>query len=279
MDASSSTLGMGDSSSGLRAASMRSIAGAAKRASSRSQSGRGRSSLTLNKLKTANLGLVGRDREKALLRDAYARVAGAPQLGHRRGGSQKALGGKDIDSVTGSTCMSLSSSSFSASGASSAKTRDSLSEHVKGRRAQEQEAQAGPGGAAAGGNKGQGEDGGVPMTSDNGLELVLVAGHSGSGKTALVEDALTYKSQPSKRRARMIYLKGKFDLQQHQRPYAGFVSAFEDLADELNGLGKAAGGVVKEGIVEAVGEDGTPSDAARARSPRYPRGKRSRSPR
>ena len=54
----------------------------------------------------------------------------------------------------------------------------------------------------------------------------------------------------------MIYLKGKFDLQQHQRPYAGFVSAFEDLADELNGLGKAAGGVVKEGIVEAVREDG-----------------------
>ena len=188
VDASSSTL-LGDSASGggLRTASVRSIAGAAKRASSRSQAGRGRSSqdsLTLNKLKTANLGLVGRDKEKALLRDAYARVVAGlgtdEQLGRssQGGGSPKSLlGGEDIDSVTDSTCVSLSSSSFSA-GTSSAKTRDSLSEHVEGRRAQEAQAQAGPSGAAAGGNKGQGEDGGVPTTSDNGLELVLVAGHS-----------------------------------------------------------------------------------------------------
>lgn len=241
VDASSSTLG--DGSGGLLRTSMMSITGASKRASARS---RGRSSITLNKLKTANLGIVGRDGEKALIRDAYARVAGTQQLG--QGGSKKAGGStKDIDGVTDNT--SLSSSSLYSAATSSAKTKDSLSEHVKGRA---QEAQAGPSGAA--GDDEHGDDG-VPMPS-NGQELVLISGHSGTGKTALVEDALTYKSQSSKRRAKMIYLKGKFDLKQHQQPYAGFVSAFEDLPDELNGLGKAAGGV-KDGIIEAVGEDST----------------------
>ena len=313
VDASSSTLtGMGDGGAGhgggggLRTSqqhSVRSIAGAAQRASTRSQrAGRGRPSLTLNKLKVANLGLVGREREKARIRDAYARVAygiGAhltpqsqgPSSQSQGGGSEKSLLGgfgggggstKDMDSVTdgtttGSAGVSVSSSSVSASGASSsARTRDSLSEHVhvQGRRAQE-EAQA----RAAGGTNGEqggDEDGGGPMTTTNhnhnhnhnhGLELVLVAGHSGSGKTALVEDALhahqrrggqpTSRNGNPQRRSKRICLRGKFDLRQHQRPYAGFVSALENLSDELEGLGQAAGDVVREGIVEAVGEDRT----------------------
>ena len=80
-DVSSSTLGDPNNSSGglggglgsRTSMSMRSIIGASKRASNRS---RGRSSITLNRLNTHNLGIVGRDQEKALLRDAYARVAG-----------------------------------------------------------------------------------------------------------------------------------------------------------------------------------------------------------
>ena len=110
---------------------------------------------------------------------------------------------KDKDSVTDAMSLSSASSYSNSAATSSAKTKDSLSEHVKAK-GRAQDAQA--------------EDG-VPMTS-NGPGLVLVSGHSGTGKTALVEDVLTYKSQSSKRRAKMIYLKGKFDLhKQHQQPY------------------------------------------------------------
>ena len=164
-------------------------------------------------------------------------------MGPEGSGKKAGAGGstKDKDSVP--DAMSLSSvSSYNSAAASSAKTKDSLSEHVKDR-AMAHEAQA--------------DENGAPMTSSHGPELVLIAGHSGTGKTALVEDVLTYKSQSSKRRAKMIYLKGKFDLhKQHQQPYGGFVSAFEGLSDELEGLGKAQADCAREGIVEAVGEDG-----------------------
>ena len=80
-DVSSSTLADPNNSSGglggglgsRTSMSMMSITGASKRASNRS---RDRSSITLNRLNITNLGIVGRDQEKALLRDAYARVAG-----------------------------------------------------------------------------------------------------------------------------------------------------------------------------------------------------------
>lgn len=231
-NSSASTLG--DSSSGL-GPSMMSITKASARVSSRR-----RASITLNKLNTTNLGIVGRDKEKALIRDAYARVAVARQ--HEQKGSEKADGSKDKDDSD--TVLSLSSS-YTAT--STTMTKDSLSEYVKDHA---QEAQAGPSGVAGDNDHG---NSGVPMPS-NGLELVLVHGPSGTGKTALVEDALTYKSQSSKRKAKMIYLKGKFDLNQHQQPYAGFVSAFENLSDELDGLGKAADGI-KDAIIETVGED------------------------
>ena len=85
-DASSSTLGDHNNSSGglggglgsRTSMSMMSITGASKRASNRS---RGRSSITLNRLNTTNIGIVGRDKEKVLLRDAYARVAGTRTQG------------------------------------------------------------------------------------------------------------------------------------------------------------------------------------------------------
>ncbi|MBD2773805.1 trifunctional serine/threonine-protein kinase/ATP-binding protein/sensor histidine kinase [Iningainema tapete] len=61
-----------------------------------------------------------------------------------------------------------------------------------------------------------------------GSELVLIAGFSGVGKTALVNEI----HKPIVR-ARGYFIKGKFDQFQSEIPFLGFVQAFQDLIGQL----------------------------------------------
>lgn len=87
--------------------------------------------------------------------------------------------------------------------------------------------------------------------SEGGCELVLVAGYSGTGKSALVHEIhkpITEKSG--------YFIEGKFDQYQRAVPYYAILQAFNELVDVLLSENEQRLGHIKELILEAVGEEG-----------------------
>ena len=84
-----------------------------------------------------------------------------------------------------------------------------------------------------------------------GVEMILVAGFSGIGKTAVVNEV----HKPITR-AQGYFIKGKFDQFNRNIPFSAFVQAFRDLMGQLLGESDAKLQQWKEKIIEAVGENG-----------------------
>ncbi|AFY81973.1 trifunctional serine/threonine-protein kinase/ATP-binding protein/sensor histidine kinase [Oscillatoria acuminata] len=82
-------------------------------------------------------------------------------------------------------------------------------------------------------------------------ELMLVAGFSGIGKTALVNEV----HKPIARQ-RGYFIKGKFDQFQRNIPFSAFVQAFRDLMGQLLSESDAQIEQWKNQILSAVGENG-----------------------
>ncbi|OZH53805.1 hypothetical protein AFK68_15205, partial [Hydrocoleum sp. CS-953] len=84
-----------------------------------------------------------------------------------------------------------------------------------------------------------------------GAEIMLVAGFSGIGKTAVVNEV----HKPITRQ-KGYFIKGKFDQFNRNIPFSAFVQAFRDLMGQLLGESDAQLQEWKEKILEAVGESG-----------------------
>ncbi|MDJ1182472.1 trifunctional serine/threonine-protein kinase/ATP-binding protein/sensor histidine kinase [Roseofilum casamattae] len=82
-------------------------------------------------------------------------------------------------------------------------------------------------------------------------ELILVAGFSGVGKTAVVNEV----HKPITRQ-RGYFLEGKFDQFNRDIPFSAFVQAFRDLTGQLLSESDAALASWKTKILEAVGDNG-----------------------
>jgi len=82
-------------------------------------------------------------------------------------------------------------------------------------------------------------------------EMILVAGFSGIGKTAVVNEV----HKPITRQ-KGYFIKGKFDQFNRNIPFSAFVIAFRDLMGQLLGESDAELQKWKEKILEAVGENG-----------------------
>jgi len=87
--------------------------------------------------------------------------------------------------------------------------------------------------------------------SQGNSELLLVAGYSGVGKTAVVNEA--HKPITEKRG---YFIKGKFDQFQRNIPFFAFVQAFRDLMRQLLAESDAQLESWKNQILDAVGENG-----------------------
>lgn len=87
--------------------------------------------------------------------------------------------------------------------------------------------------------------------ADGARELLLVGGHSGTGKTALVHEV----HKPITAR-RGYFCSGKFDQFQRATPYFAFLEAFKDLVDTLLTEDEARLGVLRERLQEALGQEG-----------------------
>ncbi|MCA1993408.1 MAG: serine/threonine-protein kinase PknK, partial [Coleofasciculus sp. S288] len=83
------------------------------------------------------------------------------------------------------------------------------------------------------------------------IELMLVSGYSGIGKSALVQEI--YKPI-TKRRG--YFISGKFDQLQRNIPYSALVSAFSNLVRQLLTETEAALGQWREKILTALGANG-----------------------
>ncbi|MBP0021672.1 MAG: AAA family ATPase [Cyanobacteria bacterium SBLK] len=81
--------------------------------------------------------------------------------------------------------------------------------------------------------------------------LLLVAGFSGIGKTAVINEV----HKPIVE-ARGYFIKGKFDQFNRNIPFSAFVQAFRDLMGQLLGESDSELHAWKENILEAVGENG-----------------------
>jgi len=81
-------------------------------------------------------------------------------------------------------------------------------------------------------------------------ELIMVAGSSGCGKSALVSRGLR---DPAKKRG-IAFAAGKFDQNLAAPPYSAFSHALSDLAKHV--IAKEDAGKVKSDIKKALGEDG-----------------------
>ncbi|GGA26215.1 AAA family ATPase [Okeania sp. KiyG1] len=81
--------------------------------------------------------------------------------------------------------------------------------------------------------------------------MMLVAGYSGIGKTAVVNEV----HKPITRQ-KGYFIKGKFDQFNRNIPFSAFVIAFRDLMGQLLGESDAQLQKWKEKILEAVGENG-----------------------
>jgi len=96
-----------------------------------------------------------------------------------------------------------------------------------------------------------------PPTPDSRLptpshsELVLVAGYSGVGKTAVINEV----HKPIVRQ-RGYFIKGKFDQFNRNIPFSAFVQAFRDLMGQLLGESDAQLQQWKTNILQALGENG-----------------------
>ncbi|MGK7900205.1 MAG: AAA family ATPase, partial [Hormoscilla sp.] len=82
-------------------------------------------------------------------------------------------------------------------------------------------------------------------------EMMLVAGFSGIGKTAVINEV----HKPIVRQ-RGYFIKGKFDQFNRNVPFSAFVQAFRSLMGQLLGESDAALGTWKEKILDAVGTSG-----------------------
>ena len=82
-------------------------------------------------------------------------------------------------------------------------------------------------------------------------EMMLVAGFSGIGKTAVVNEV----HKPIVRQ-RGYFIKGKYDQFQRNIPFSAFVQAFRDLMGQLLTESDAQIQQWKTKILEAVGENG-----------------------
>jgi predicted ATPase/signal transduction histidine kinase/ActR/RegA family two-component response regulator/tRNA A-37 threonylcarbamoyl transferase component Bud32 len=82
-------------------------------------------------------------------------------------------------------------------------------------------------------------------------EMMLVAGSSGIGKTAIVQEV----HKPIVRQ-RGYFIKGKFDRFQRNIPFAAFFQAFRDLIGQLSAESDLQLQIWKTKLLEAVGEHG-----------------------
>ncbi|MCT7984274.1 trifunctional serine/threonine-protein kinase/ATP-binding protein/sensor histidine kinase [Laspinema sp. A4] len=82
-------------------------------------------------------------------------------------------------------------------------------------------------------------------------EMMLVAGFSGIGKTAVIEEV----HKPIVKQ-RGYFIKGKFDQFNRTIPFSAFVQAFRDLMRQLLGSSDAELATWKEKILSALGENG-----------------------
>ncbi|BAY11779.1 trifunctional serine/threonine-protein kinase/ATP-binding protein/sensor histidine kinase [Calothrix sp. NIES-2098] len=87
--------------------------------------------------------------------------------------------------------------------------------------------------------------------ADGDSEIILVAGFSGIGKTAVVNEV----HKPIVRQ-RGYFIKGKFEQFQKNIPFSAFVQAFRDLMGQLLGESDTQIQQWKSQILEAVGENG-----------------------
>ena len=87
--------------------------------------------------------------------------------------------------------------------------------------------------------------------SEGATEMMLVAGFSGIGKTAVVNEV----HKPIVRQ-RGYFIKGKYDQFQRNIPFSAFVKAFRDLMDQLLTESQAQIQEWKSKILEALGENG-----------------------
>jgi len=83
------------------------------------------------------------------------------------------------------------------------------------------------------------------------VELMLVAGYSGIGKSSLVQEL--YKPITARRG---YFIAGKFDQLQRNIPYSALVSAFSGLMGQLLGESEAALQVWREKLLKALGNNG-----------------------
>ncbi len=87
--------------------------------------------------------------------------------------------------------------------------------------------------------------------SQGGTELILVAGSSGTGKTAIVQEV----HKPIVRQ-RGYFIKGKFDQLQRNLPFSAFLQAFSNLISQLSSASAVQQQIWKDKILAAVGENG-----------------------
>ncbi|WP_204103748.1 MULTISPECIES: ATP-binding sensor histidine kinase [Spirulina sp. CCY15215] len=91
----------------------------------------------------------------------------------------------------------------------------------------------------------------TPLRKGGGSEMMLVAGFSGIGKTAVVNEVHKPIVQQ-----RGYFIKGKYDQFQRNIPFSAFVQAFRDLMGQLLTESDAQIQQWKSQILEAVGENG-----------------------
>ncbi len=90
-----------------------------------------------------------------------------------------------------------------------------------------------------------------PLTKGGGAEIMLVAGFSGIGKTAVINEV----HKPIVRQ-KGYFIKGKFDQFQRNIPFSAFVQAFRDLMGELLSETEAQLQEWKSKILSALGKNG-----------------------
>jgi len=92
---------------------------------------------------------------------------------------------------------------------------------------------------------------GFDRVANGATEMMLVAGFSGIGKTAVINEV----HKPIVRQ-RGYFIKGKFDQYNRNIPFSAFVQAFRSLMEQLLGESDAALATWKEKILDAVGAIG-----------------------
>lgn len=87
--------------------------------------------------------------------------------------------------------------------------------------------------------------------STGGVELILVSGHSGIGKTALVNEV--HKPLVAQQG---LFITGKSDQLKQNVPYASLIQAFGDLARQIIAEGEATVAAWRDRLVAALGPNG-----------------------